>query len=160
MLSYSFLMSDGGPHTGHYVELQEAKLMELIRLLLLQVDMDEDWYLRANPDVADAIKAGTLRSAREHYVVAGYFENRLPRPVEVDADWYVAQYSDVADAIKSGAILSARQHFERSGYLQGRLPSPGWSLLSDAPKAPAAKPAAVPGRLFSPAGSARAANAG
>ena len=131
MYSYSYLMSDAGPSSGHYVELQEAKLFSLIRQLLGVVEVDEAWYLETNPDVAAEVKSGGLKSGREHYITAGYFENRLPRPVEVDEDWYLAEYPDVAEAIRGGVLPSAAVHFKRSGFLEGRLPHAGWSLLRD-----------------------------
>ena len=31
-------------------------------------DFDEAWYLRSNPDVARAVKAGQLRSGYQHYL--------------------------------------------------------------------------------------------
>ncbi|MBU6418922.1 MAG: hypothetical protein KGQ79_04260 [Proteobacteria bacterium] len=124
-------MSDVGPASDHYVELQEAKLFALIRGLLGSVEVDEAWYLKTNPDVAAAVKAGELKSARAHYIIAGYFENRLPRPVTVDEAWYLAEYPDVADAIRVGTVTSASAHFETSGFVEGRLPRSGWSLLSD-----------------------------
>ncbi len=132
MLSYGYLMSDVGPATGHYVELQEAKLFSLIRMLLEMVEVDEAWYLETNSDVAAAVKSGVLTSGRSHYIVSGYFENRLPRPVMVDEQWYLAEYPDVAEAIRSGSVSSAGAHFERSGFLEGRLPRESWSLVRDA----------------------------
>jgi hypothetical protein len=98
--------------------------------------MDEAWYLKVNDDVAREVKAGTLGSAREHYVLAGYFEDRLPRPVSVDEDWYVRAYPDVADAIAAGKFYTAKQHFEVDGFKEGRLPHAGWSLMADRSRAP------------------------
>ncbi len=137
MLSYSHLMSDAGPGTGHYVELQEAKLFSLIRALLETVEVDEAWYLDTNPDVAAAVKSGALESGKSHYIVSGYFENRLPRPVAVDEAWYLAEYPDVAEAIRAGTVVSASVHFAGPGFLEGRLPRAGWSLLRDNASAPA-----------------------
>lgn len=131
MFSYSYLMSDAGSGTGHYVELQEAKLFSLIRMLLEAVEVNESWYLKTNPDVARAVEAGAIESGRSHYIHSGYFENRLPRPVDVDETWYIAEYPDVADAIRAGAVSSASAHFERSGFQEGRLPRQGWSLVRD-----------------------------
>ncbi len=127
--SYSYLMSDSGAAGGHYVELLESKLHEVLQFLLVQVNVDERWYLSAYGDVADAVRAGELKSAKEHYIKAGFFENRLPRPVTVDEQWYIEEYPDVADAVRAGAFTSARQHFEANGFREGRLPHRGWSLL-------------------------------
>jgi hypothetical protein len=131
MRSYRYLMSDSGSAPGHYVELQESKLFDLIRTLLAGADIDETWYLKTNPDVARAIRAGGLKSAKDHYIKAGYFENRLPRPAKVDEAWYLAEYPDVAEALRSGAVASASSHFEQAGFMEGRLPHKGWSILKD-----------------------------
>jgi hypothetical protein len=125
-------MSATGSSGGHYVELLETKFMELLREILNYVEVDEDWYLATNHDVKDAVRAGDLKSAREHYMFAGFFENRMPRPVTVDEEWYLREYQDVAEAIRAGAFASARQHFERDGFREGRLPRAGWSLLGAA----------------------------
>ena len=135
MRSYSYLMADSGSEIGHYVELREEKLFGLIRAVLEMVEVDEAWYLAANADVAEAVTAGRLASGRAHYIAAGYFENRLPRPVLVDEAWYLAEYPDVAEAIANGAIASATSHFHHSGFLEGRLPHKGWSVLRDGPSA-------------------------
>lgn len=129
MRSYSYLMSDQGAQGGHYVELLESKLQELLRALLERVEVNEDWYLAHNSDVGAAVERGELRSAREHYITSGYFENRMPRRIPVNESWYLGEYPDVAEAIKAGAFASAQQHFTASGFKEGRLPSPGWSLL-------------------------------
>lgn len=140
MLSYSYLMSDAGPNSGHYVELQEAKLIGLIRLVLEMAEVDEAWYLETNPDVAAAVAAGALPSGKTHYITSGYFENRLPRPVVVDEDWYLRAYPDVAAAIRAGTVPSASVHFNGPGLREGRLPRPGWSLLCDSMVSPGARP--------------------
>jgi hypothetical protein len=124
-------MSGNGSGDGHYVELSETKFMELLRCVLVQVEVDEDWYRSYYRDVDEAIKAGNVSSARQHYINAGYFENRLPRKVVVNERWYLEEYPDVAAAIKFGAFSSATAHFERDGFKEGRLPSEGWSLLGE-----------------------------
>lgn len=130
MRSYHYLISNAGTPNGHYVELLESRLMELLQTMLLRVRVDESWYLATYPDVAAAVRKGALKSAREHYIRAGYFENRLPASIMVDEEWYINEYPDVLTAIKSGALSSAQQHFERNGFKEGRLPAAGWSLLS------------------------------
>jgi hypothetical protein len=120
---------------GVTIEILESKLHELLRILLAQVDVDEGWYRTTYRDVDAAIRSGDLRSARDHYVNAGYFENRLPRPIKVDETWYLQTYPDVAVALKQGvnSFNTAKEHFEMNGYQEGRLPCAGWSLLA-APK--------------------------
>lgn len=129
MRAYSYVMSSDGPGNSHYVELLESKFRDILNYLLVQIEVDEDWYLSSYDDVEDAVRAGSLTSGREHYIRAGYFENRLPRPIRVDEEWYLAEYPDVAEAISAGVFISGTQHFERSGFQEGRLPEAGWSLL-------------------------------
>ncbi len=102
------------------VTLEQAE--GVLRLLLRSMPVDEQWYRRTYPDVAEAIDAGMFRSAHDHFVQNGYFEGRHPCEVEVDEDWYVATYEDVAEGIETGEISSAADHFRRHGYKEGRLP--------------------------------------
>lgn len=128
MWPYSYLMS-GNDTDGHYVELLETKLLGLLQRMLAFVEIDEAWYRITYRDVDEAIRAGRLASAREHYITSGYFENRFPFAIDVNEAWYLAEYPDVAEAIRTGAVSSAAQHFESNGFKEGRLPRPGWSLL-------------------------------
>ncbi len=99
-----------------------AEFQSVIRTLLAGIEVDEDWYLEQNPDIADAIKAGIVRSAKQHFVYDGYFEGRRPFPIRVDEAFYLAQYPEVAEAIREGRLESAQQHFDENGYREGRLP--------------------------------------
>ena len=96
----------------------------LIRTLLAGIEVDEVWYLEQNPDIAEAIKAGIVGSAKQHFVYDGYFEGRRPFPIKVDETFYLAQYPEVAEAIQDGRLESAQQHFDENGYREGRLPYP------------------------------------
>ena len=127
--SYHYLISDTGAPSGHYVELLESRLQELLQTMLARVRVDEPWYLATYPDVAEAVQKGTLKSAHDHYIRSGYFENRLPSAIRVDENWYIATYPDVMTAIKSGHVKNGQQHFESNGFKEGRLPTAGWSLL-------------------------------
>lgn len=127
MVSFGSLTGLNAPEDARRLEVVEARLRALLQSVLDDVLIDEDWYRRINQDVDGAIRAGTMSSARQHYVTAGYFEDRLPHPVTVDETWYVSQYPDVKEAIGSG-YFTAQQHFDRSGYREGRLPYPGWTL--------------------------------
>ena len=94
-----------------------------LRLLLAGIDVDEDWYLAQNPDIAEAIIAGTTASAKRHFVEHGYFEGRLPFRIAVDERWYLLQNPDVAENVRKGVVVSAQRHFELNGYREGRLHS-------------------------------------
>jgi hypothetical protein len=105
------------------VDMSYDELLYLVKKFLQAVPIDEDWYRTTYPDVAEAIKAGAYRSARQHFVDHGYFEGRRPFDLELDEAFYMKQYPDIAQAVSSGDLDSARDHFVRIGYDEGRLPS-------------------------------------
>ena len=129
MVSYGYLIGAGAGAAGRFVEVREDRLRQILRPLLGNITVDEDWYRGTYGDVEQALQAGTYRSARDHYVAEGYFEDRLPRRVAVDEPWDLNEYADVAEAVRRGAMLSAQEHFFRSGFREGRLPCAGWSLV-------------------------------
>jgi hypothetical protein len=98
-------------------------LLDISRLFLRGVTVDEKWYLSEYPDVAEAIGNGAFKSAKHHFVENGYFEGRRPHSFEVDEEWYLLTYPDVADGVEAGNIASAQEHFATNGYAEGRLPS-------------------------------------
>jgi hypothetical protein len=98
------------------------ELRAVIGLLLRGVEVDEAWYLATYPDIAEAIAAGVVTSAKAHFIENGYFEGRMPFPLEVDEEWYCGVYPDIAVAIARGDFESASSHFREFGYPEGRLP--------------------------------------
>jgi hypothetical protein len=104
------------------VEMTYEDLQKMIRTLLSVVEVDEDFYLFRNPDVADGIRNGTIHSAREHFVDHGYFEGRLPYQIEVDEKWYLETHADVASTLASGEYATGQAHFDGPGYSEGREP--------------------------------------
>jgi hypothetical protein len=98
-------------------------VVEIVKLLLRGAAFDEKWYLATHTDVAEAVKAGTFKSGRHHFIEVGYFEGRRPCDFEVDEKWYLETYPDVAEGISKGDIQSARQHFNEHGYEEGRFPA-------------------------------------
>lgn len=110
----------GGEDHAHYIS--EFVFIEVIKLLLQSVDVDETWYRVKYPDVADAIDEGMFRSAKHHFIEAGYFEGRLPAELVVNEEWYAAEYQDVAERVKEGMFPSLTQHFREHGYNEGRRP--------------------------------------
>ncbi len=131
--SYSYLCGAGYTSDARLIEVPESRLRSVLGILLNLVSVDERWYIETNPDVANAIQAGEIASARAHYVIAGFYENRWPFPIIVDEPWYRTEYPDVQTAITRGGVESCQDHFNRYGFLEGRLPSKGWSLLSHQP---------------------------
>ena len=107
------------------VDMTYDDIVNIIKSLLICVDVDEEWYCRTYPDVGAAISAGDWSSAKAHFIENGYFEGRLPFQVKVDDEWYVRAYGDVAQGIKSGVLLSPQDHFDRHGYDEGRFPFAG-----------------------------------
>jgi len=96
--------------------------LALLKRFLIDIDVDEAWYLGQNEDVATAIKAGRFKSAKQHYVDNGFFEGRLPFLMRVDERWHLQQNPDVAEFIRRGNVASAQAHFNENGYKEGRLP--------------------------------------
>jgi hypothetical protein len=96
----------------------------LLQLALANGDFSEEAYLRANPDVNEAIERGDLPSGYVHYLGHGYFEGRRGGTPQVDEDWYLGTYPDVAAAVGSGRVSSAAAHFDGAGAAEGRSPSP------------------------------------
>ncbi|MGG5819315.1 hypothetical protein [Falsiroseomonas sp. HW251] len=95
----------------------------LMQIAVAHADFNEEGYLAANPDVAEAVKAGTVDSARLHYVGFGFFEGRRGATPEVDERWYLKTYPDVGSAVRAGQIGSAAEHFTVVGASEGRSPS-------------------------------------
>ncbi len=103
--AYSYLMGAGSPPEAQRLEVPEDRFKALMRLLLTNVYVDEAWYLKTNPDVKAAVASGSFASAREHYVVSGYFEDRWPHPIVVDEAWYLNEYPDVKTAISNRGVI-------------------------------------------------------
>jgi hypothetical protein len=95
----------------------------LMQIATAHSDFNEEGYLKANPDVAEALKSGAIESARLHYIGFGYFEGRTGATPDVDERWYLKAYPDVGSAVRAGQIGSAAEHFQVSGASEGRSPS-------------------------------------
>ena len=104
------------------VNVSYEDFIRLLKRMILGTEVDEDWYLGTYEDIAKAVREGTIKSARHHFVEDGYFEGRLPFPIRVDDRWYMNQYPDVADSVRRGALPTAQAHFDEDGYREGRLP--------------------------------------
>ena len=100
------------------------ELVRTIQLLLVGLEVDEAWYLEQNEDVAQGIQAGTIKSAKQHFLDHGYFEGRAPFSMAVDETWYLATNADVAEQVQLGKFESGQAHFNKSGYHEGRPPRP------------------------------------
>lgn len=97
-------------------------MIDMLRRLLVGIEVDEAWYLQRYPDIADAIRQGIVAGAKSHFVHDGYFEGRLPFSIKVDEKYYLSQNSGVGDYVRKGLLESGQQHFDENGYAEGRLP--------------------------------------
>ena len=104
------------------INVSYDNFINILRLLISGIQVDEEWYLSEYPDIAQAVKEGLITSARQHFIDDGYFEGRLPFPMAVDERWYLEQHPDVAEGVRKGVLASAQQHFAEDGYREGRLP--------------------------------------
>ncbi|MGA2794053.1 MAG: hypothetical protein ABSE69_11045 [Roseiarcus sp.] len=105
------------------VAIPGALLKLLLQMAVAYSDFDEERYLRANPDVKEAVERGEIESGHVHYVGFGYFEGRLGGMDEVDENWYLRAYPDVAQALRENQVASASQHFYLVGGGEGRSPN-------------------------------------
>lgn len=105
-----------------FVTASYDSFIKSVQLLLASVAVDEAWYLRRYPDVAEAIRQGSVLSAQRHFIENGYFEGRFPAEPAVDEQWYLRQYPDVGESVSRGEFQSALRHFMQEGYREGRLP--------------------------------------
>ena len=105
-----------------FVTTSYDNFVKAIQLLLAGVAVDEAWYLRRYPDVAEAINGGLDVSAQRHFIENGYFEGRFPAEPSIDEQWYLRQYPDVSESVSRGDFQSALRHFMQEGYREGRLP--------------------------------------
>ena len=105
------------------VDLTIDELHRIIRLFLVSLDVDEEWYVLQYPQAASEIALGICQSAKDHFVQTGYFEGCAPNRVAVDDGWYKSKYADVAEGLARGDHVSAETHFFQFGYSEGRFPN-------------------------------------
>jgi hypothetical protein len=104
------------------VDMPYEAFINVLRMMISALELDEAWYLSTYEDIAAAVRSGEILSAKHHFVHDGYFEGRQPFPIPVDERWYLKHNPDVADGVRLGHIPSAQQHFDKNGYQEGRLP--------------------------------------
>jgi SAM-dependent methyltransferase len=89
---------------------------------------NEQAYLAVNPDVAESVRAGKIRSGWSHFKKFGHIEGRRQKvaddepatPENFDEARYLAVNADVRQAIELGQFASGRAHFDQLGCAQGR----------------------------------------
>ncbi len=83
---------------------------------------DEKAYLKANPDIADAIEKNQFKDAKHHLKLFGLNEIKEGKRkfhinhATFDENVYLLLNSDINRLIKSGKISSAFEHFKQIGY--------------------------------------------
>ncbi len=115
---------------------------------------NEQDYLAVNPDVAEAVRLGKIRSGWSHFKKFGHIEGRRQKvaedevatPENFDEARYLALNPDVREAIALGRFASGRAHFDAFGRAQGRRQQ----RASDIPAMRARKLAAVRPLLLDP----------
>jgi len=117
--SYLTISSENGELMVHCTY---DKFLEMMRRLIVNVPVDEAWYLGRYPDIAAAIRQGLVSDPKSHFVNDGYFEGRVPFLIRVDERYYLGQHPGVADYVRKGLLESGQEHFDSSGYHEGHLP--------------------------------------
>lgn len=133
---FDSLLTAIGMTRAEFERSDEVTIPTELFKLLLQVavansDFNRTGYLHSNPDVAAAMRNGSVEDARVHYVGFGFFEGRTGATPEVDEAWYLRTYTDVADGVRSGQIESAAEHFRVVGASEGRSPSASYRLAAE-----------------------------
>jgi hypothetical protein len=111
-----------------YIGVEQSFLAIQLREFVGTILVDQEWYLKTNPDVTEAIESGLYNDAKEHYCLHGYYEHRMPYFIEVNESWYIGEYADIRKAVQAGAYPTGQAHFEELGYKEGRFPFPNFSL--------------------------------
>ena len=114
-----------------YIAVDQFLFFELMARRLVDVPVDDAWYLATYPDIREAIATGAVSNAALHYARFGYFEHRMPRNIVVDPVWYLEAHPDVREAIGKKVYNSAQEHYELAGFREGRLPYAGFNLFED-----------------------------
>lgn len=100
---------------------------QMIMAILDNMEIDQERYLKENPDVARALSNGDLKSAKEHFLTNGYFEGRTGW-TRINQDWYRDNYADVKIALRTGELKSAGEHYIQAGRQEGRAANKGHQL--------------------------------
>lgn len=115
---------------------------------------NEQAYLAVNPDVAEAVRNGKIRSGWSHFKKFGHIEGRRQQVADdepataenFDEARYLAANPDVRQAVERGDCVSGRAHFDLLGRAQERRQQ----RASDIPAIRARKLAALRPLLLDP----------
>ncbi len=87
----------------------------------MPLQFESAYYLTQNPDVAAAVDAGTIPSAKWHFENFGAAEGRNPNAT-FNTAYYLEANPDVAEAAAAG-IINPFEHFLQYGAAEGRAPN-------------------------------------
>lgn len=102
-------------------QIQEAPRLDPPHDVILE-HFDAAYYLAANPDVAEVIGADNAEGARQHYLLLGMKEHRLPFPLS--PAWYAARYPMAAFEVAQGDHANFAHHYIAVGKERGYRPLP------------------------------------
>jgi hypothetical protein len=111
-----------------YIAVDKHYLSQLLKDKISAIFVDENWYGTRYLDVLDGVGSGDIKTISDHYILFGYYENRMPYQILVDEKWYLAEYKDIQEAVRSGVFASGQAHFDEAGYKEGRIPYPHFRL--------------------------------
>jgi hypothetical protein len=128
--SFAALKNQGllAAEDGAHFRVERNFLISLLAKRIANIKFDEAWYLARYPDVKEAVRRGVFSSGREHYMLSGYYEHRMPSSILVDEKWYLDAYPDVAEAMRAGIYKSGQAHFDLAGFREGRMPYANFQL--------------------------------
>jgi hypothetical protein len=125
LINQTILVPSADPN---YIQVEKHFLINCMFRVLQNIRVDESWYLRAYPDVHEAISKGIVPDPKSHYCSFGFYEHRMPYRIVIDEPWYLAEYSDVRAAIARRHFASGQAHFDLDGFREGRIPYPAFRL--------------------------------
>lgn len=105
------------------VSISLGLLKMIIRAGLKGASLDEQSYIEANPDLKAAFEAGQISSVFDHWVEAGYFEDRFAATTPFDEAYYLDTYRDVSLSVQQGHIKDAKEHYRTAGEREWRIPN-------------------------------------
>jgi hypothetical protein len=108
------------------VSIPVETLKKLLQLAASATSLDQETYLKLNPDLAD------VADLAGHFARSGYFEQRNTGWFEVDELYYKNKYKDVAKAIDQGGFASAQDHFYKTGAVELRSPNARFEKSAEA----------------------------
>jgi hypothetical protein len=108
------------------VNIPVEALKKLLQLAASTTSLDQETYLKLNPDLAD------VADLAGHFARSGYFEQRNTGWFEVDELYYKNKYKDVARAIDRGEFVSAQDHFYKTGAVELRSPNARFEKSAEA----------------------------